>query len=227
MIVSWRYNSTCTMTTKQKSNSRLHPPFWAKARQHLVAADPAFGVVITKCGSGKLLARDDAFFSLARSIVGQQISVKAAQSIWDRLEKNLGGVTADNVSARTTSELRKSGVTRQKSGYLVDLAHHFLEGDLQKQDWQKLNDEEVISLVSQIKGIGPWTAQMFLMFHLLRPDVLPLGDIGIQKAMGLHFNGGDRMTAQEMTNRAEPWRPWRSVASWYLWRSLDPLPVDY
>ena len=215
------------MTTKQKSNSRLHPRFWAKARQHLLAADPALGLVITKCGSGKLLARDDAFFSLARSIVGQQISVKAAQSIWNKLEKNLGVVTADNVSDRTTSELRKSGVTRQKSGYLIDLAHHFLEGNLQKQDWQKLSDEEVISLVSQIKGIGPWTAQMFLIFHLLRPDVLPLGDIGIQKAMGLHFNGGDRMTPQEMTNRAEPWRPWRSVASWYLWRSLDPLPVDY
>ena len=215
------------MTTKQKSNSRLHPRFWTKACQHLLAADPALGLVITKCGSGKLLARDDAFFSLARSIVGQQISVKAAQSIWDRLEKNLGGVTADNVSARTTSELRKSGVTRQKSGYLIDLAHHFLEGNLQKQDWQKLSDEEVISLVSQIKGIGPWTAQMFLIFHLLRPDVFPLGDIGIQNAMGLHFNAGDRMTAQEMTDRAEPWRPWRSVASWYLWRSLDPLPVDY
>jgi DNA-3-methyladenine glycosylase II len=215
------------MTTKQKSNSRLHPRFWAKARQHLLAADPTLGLVITKCGSGKLLARDDAFFSLARSIVGQQISVKAAQSIWNKLEKNLGVVTADNVSGRTTSELRKSGVTRQKSGYLIDLAHHFLEGNLQKQDWQKLSDEEVISLVSQIKGVGPWTAQMFLIFHLLRPDVLPLGDIGIQKAMGLHFNGGDRMTPQEMTNRAEPWRPWRSVASWYLWRSLDPLPVDY
>ena len=215
------------MTTKQKSNSRLHPRFWAKARQHLLAADPVLGLVITKCGSGKLLARDDAFFSLARSIVGQQISVKAAQSIWNKLEKNLGVVTADNVSSRTTSELRKSGVTRQKSGYLIDLAHHFLEGNLQEQDWQKLSDEEVISLVSQIKGIGPWTAQMFLIFHLLRPDVLPLGDIGIQKAMGLHFNGGDRMTPQEMTNRAEPWRPWRSVASWYLWKSLDPLPVDY
>jgi len=215
------------MTAKQKSNRRLHPPYWAKARQYLIAEDSALGLVITKCGPGKLLARDDAFFSLARSIVGQQISVKAAQSIWDRLEQNLGGVTPNNVSGRTTPELRKFGVTRQKSGYLIDLAHHFLAGDLQKQDWQKLSDEEVIGLVSQIKGIGPWTAQMFLIFHLLRPDVLPLGDIGIQKAMGLHFNGGDRMTAEEMTNRAEPWRPWRSVASWYLWRSLDPLPVDY
>jgi DNA-3-methyladenine glycosylase II len=215
------------MATKQKSNSQLHPPFWTKARQHLLAADPVLGLVITKCGSGKLRARDDAFFSLARSIVGQQISVKAAQSIWDRLEKNLGGVTADNVSGRTTSELRKSGLTRQKSGYLIDLAHHFLEENLHKQDWQKLNDEEVVTLVSQIKGVGPWTAQMFLIFHLLRPDVLPLGDIGIQNAMALHFNGGGRMTAQGMTDQAEPWRPWRSVASWYLWRSLDPLPVDY
>ena len=192
-----------------------------------MAADPKLGLVITNCGPGKLRARDDAFFSLARSIVGQQISVKAAQSIWDKLEKNLGKVTAQNVSGRTTLELRKNGVTRQKSAYLVDLAHHFLEGNLDKQDWQKLSDDEVIGLVTKIKGIGPWTAQMFLIFHLLRPDVLPLGDIGIQKAMALHFNGGERMTEQGMTDRAEPWRPWRSVASWYLWRSLDPLPVDY
>ena len=215
------------MTKARKPDSYLHPPFWAKARRHLLASDPDLGQIIKRCGSGKLIARNDAFFSLARSIVGQQISVKAAQSFWDKLDGNLGGVTADNISNTTTEEIRKCGVTRQKSTYLISLAHHFIEGGLDKQKWQALEDAEVINIVTRIKGIGPWTAEMFLIFHLLRPDVLPLGDIGIQKAMRLNFNNGERMTEQQMIDRANPWKPWRSVASWYLWRSLDPLPVDY
>jgi len=184
-------------------------------------------MVIRKCGRGKLVARNDGFFSLARSIVGQQISVKAAQSIWNKLEQKVGGISPERVIQRTALELRECGVTRQKSTYLLDLAHHFTEGNLAEQNWEELNDSEVKNLITRVKGIGPWTAEMFLMFHLLRPDILPVGDVGIQNAMKLHFNENKQMTAQQMISRAEPWRPWRSVASWYLWRSLDPLPVDY
>jgi len=210
-----------------KLNAPNNPPYWNEARRHLLAVDPDLGKIIKKCGPGKLVARNDGFFSLARSIVGQQISVKAAQSIWNKLEQEVGKISPERVIQKTASELRGCGVTRQKSGYLLDLACHFTKGNLGKQNWEELDDDEVKSVVTQIKGIGPWTAEMFLMFHLLRPDVLPVGDVGIQNAMKLHFNEDKEMTAGEMISRAEPWRPWRSVASWYLWRSLDPVTVDY
>ena len=215
------------MDPYKKLHKSANPTYWNKARRHLLSADPALGMVIRKCGRGKLVARNDGFFSLARSIVGQQISVKAAQSIWNKLEQKVGGISPERVIQRTALELRECGVTRQKSTYLLDLAHHFTEGDLREQNWEELNDNEVKNLITRVKGIGPWTAEMFLMFHLLRPDILPVGDVGIQNAMALHFNQNKQMTAQEMISRAESWRPWRSVASWYLWRSLDPLPVDY
>tara|TARA_A100001037_G_scaffold264945_1_gene256119 strand:+ start:2858 stop:3505 length:648 start_codon:yes stop_codon:yes gene_type:complete len=215
------------MDPYKKLRKSSNPPYWNRARRHLLAEDPALAMVIKKCGRGRLVPRNDGFFSLARSIVGQQISVKAAQSIWNKLEQKVGKISPEHMIQQTALELRECGVTRQKSVYLLDLAHHFTEGNLRNQNWADLNDSQVKNLLTRVKGIGPWTAEMFLMFHLLRPDILPVGDVGIQNAMKLHFNKNKQMTPQEMISRAEPWRPWRSVASWYLWRSLDPLPVDY
>ena len=203
------------------------PLFWAQARRHLIQADPALAEIIQSCGRAQLAPRNDAFFSLARSIVGQQISVKAAQSIWDRLVNELGTITVQKVILSNQEQLRSCGITRQKSGYLLDLAIHFQNDKLDTKLWHKLDDEEVIKDLIQVKGIGRWTAEMFLIFHLLRPDVLPLGDIGVQRAMRLHFNRGETMSADAMILKAEPWRPWRSVAVWYLWRSIDPEPMDY
>ena len=136
-------------------------------------------------------------------------------------------MTVRKVATANQERLRRCGITRQKSGYLLDLAKRFQDGKLDTKGWHRLDDEQVVTNLIQVKGIGRWTAEMFLIFHLLRPDVLPLGDIGIQRAMRLHFNDGDTMSEDAMTARAEPWRPWRSVAVWYLWRSLDPQPVDY
>ena len=215
------------MPSPDSSDALSRPPFWSNARHHLVGADPVLAKIIERCGSEQLAPRNDAFFSLARSIVGQQISVKAAQSIWDRLVKELGGMTVRKVATANQERLRRCGITRQKSGYLLDLAKRFQDGKLDTKGWHRLDDEQVVTNLIQVKGIGRWTAEMFLIFHLLRPDVLPLGDIGIQRAMRLHFNDGDTMSEDAMTARAEPWRPWRSVAVWYLWRSLDPQPVDY
>ena len=209
------------------SNATSGPPFWAKARRHLIQTDPVLAQIVKSCGRAQLVPRNDAFFSLARSIVGQQISVKAAQSIWDKLANELGAVTVKKVASANHIRLRVCAITRQKSGYLLDLAAHFQTDKLDTKGWRKLDDEQVIKDLIQVKGIGRWTAEMFLIFHLLRPDVLPLGDIGIQRAMRLHFNGGKTMSDDAMISKAEPWRPWRSVAVWYLWRSLDPEPVDY
>ena len=215
------------MPLTDSSDALSQPLFWSKARRHLLGADPVLAKIMERCGPEQLVPRNDAFFSLARSIVGQQISVKAAQSIWDRLVKELGGMTVIKVAAANQERLRSCGITRQKSGYLLDLAKHFRDGKFGTQGWNKLDDEQVIENLIQVRGVGRWPAELFLIFHLLRPDVLPLGDIGIQKAMRLHFNDRNPMSEDAMRAKAEPWRPWRSVAGWYLWRGLDPHPVDY
>ena len=203
------------------------PPYWNKARRHLKAADDVMAALIKDSRAAALRPRDDPFFSLARSIVGQQISVKAAESVWGKLEDAAGDITPGNVTDLGADRLRACGVTRMKAGYLMSLSGHFLDGSLDVPSCKKLADEAVIEQLTQVKGIGRWTAEMFLIFYLQRPDVLPLGDIGVQRAIGNHYNGGERPDAETMRRFAEPWRPWRSVAVWYLWRSLDAVPVDY
>ena len=202
-------------------------PYWSEARRELTGADPLLGKLIARAGDTMLRPRHDPFFSLSRSIVGQQISVKAAESVWQKMLGRLGEVSPATMSGQDVESLRQCGLSRQKAAYLLSLAGHFLDGSLQQEQWQAMDDESVIDRLVQVKGIGRWTAEMFLIFHLLRPDVLPVDDIGIQKAIANHFNDGIRPKAKEMIAIAEPWRPWRSVASWYLWRSLDAVPVEY
>ncbi|HIC72700.1 MAG TPA: DNA-3-methyladenine glycosylase 2 family protein, partial [Alphaproteobacteria bacterium] len=155
------------MPLTDSSDALSQPLFWSKARRHLLGADPVLAKIMERCGPEQLVPRNDAFFSLARSIVGQQISVKAAQSIWDRLVKELGGMTVRKVAAANQERLRSCGITRQKSGYLLDLAKHFQDGKLGTQSWNKLDDEQVIENLIQVRGVGRWTAEMFLIFHLL------------------------------------------------------------
>ena len=202
-------------------------PYWEEARQALSEADPALGKIIKAAGDSILRPRHDPFFSLSRSIVGQQISVKAAESVWQKMLGHMGEITPATVAGENEDSLRECGLSRPKARYLLSLAEHFTDGSLHQEDWHQMDDEAVIERLVQVKGIGRWTAEMFLIFHLVRPDVLPVGDIGIQKAIANHFNGGIRPGPGEMVVIAEPWRPWRSVASWYLWRSLDAVPVEY
>ena len=136
-------------------------------------------------------------------------------------------MTPGAVASQTEDALHGCGLSRPKARYLLSLAEHFTEGTLDQESWHRMDDDAVIARLVQVKGIGRWTAEMFLIFHLLRPDVLPVADIGIQKAIASHFNGGVRPGPDEMVVIGEPWRPWRSVASWYLWRSLDAVPVEY
>ena len=202
-------------------------PYWEEARHALAAADPVLGKVIELAGDSILRPRHDPFFSLSRSIVGQQISVKAAESVWQKMLAHVGEITPKAIAGENEDSLRECGLSRPKARYILSLAEHFIDGSLQQEQWSEMDDEAVIERLVQVKGIGRWTAEMFLIFHLLRPDVLPVDDIGIQKAIGNHFNGGVRPGPREMVAIAEPWRPWRSVASWYLWRSLDAIPVEY
>ncbi|MBI3678754.1 MAG: DNA-3-methyladenine glycosylase 2 family protein [Proteobacteria bacterium] len=176
-----------------------------------------------------LRRRGEPFFTLARSIVGQQISVKAAQSIWNRVAALAPEMQPGQVLAlsRRKQRLKAAGLSDRKVEYIVDLARHFAEGTIHPHRWGDMSDEEVIDELVQVRGIGRWTAEMFLMFNLLRPDVFPVADLGLQKAVCLHYYNDEKIALERLREHGEAWRPWRSVATWYLWRSLDPVPVEY
>ena len=203
------------------------PDYWPQATRELAERDAVLSGLIDRFQGLALGSRGDAFSTLARSIVGQQISVKAAQSVWDRLAGRLGTVTPESLARARKPALRSCGLSGQKAGYLKDLAGKFQDGTLHDASWSALDNEALIAELTLVKGIGRWTAEMFLMFHLARPDVLPVGDLGLQRAMRLHYNRGRPLTLARMQRIGSAWAPWRSVATWYLWRSLDPVPVEY
>jgi DNA-3-methyladenine glycosylase II len=203
------------------------PHYWQQAVLELGERDPVLRTLIDRFPGLALGSRGDAFSTLARSIVGQQISLKAAQSVWDRLSHRLVDITPASVGGARLSALRACGLSGQKASYLRDLARSFCDGTLDAARWDGLEDEALIAELTAVKGIGRWTAEMFLMFHLMRPDVLPLADLGLQRAMRIHYNRGRTLSAARMRRIGTTWAPWRSVATWYLWRSLDPIPVEY
>ena len=203
------------------------PSYWQQAIHELTGADPVLGAIIARYPGMSLTTRGDAFYTLARSIVGQQISVKAADSVWGRFVEVLPAITPAAVAAAEPSVLRSCGFSARKVEYVQDLAQHFLDGRLNPEHWPQEEAEALIKELSAVKGIGRWTAEMFLIFHLLRPDVLPLDDIGLQRAAELHYNQQQKLTKKQLQELGGQWKPWRSVATWYLWRSLDPVPVEY
>ena len=203
------------------------PEYWDKACSDLVKRDRILKKLIPQFGPAHLLGRGDPFVTLARSIVGQQISVKAAQSVWDRVEATCPRLTPAQFLKAGHEALAACGLSKRKAEYIHDLAGHFKSGALHVSSWSEMDDESVIAELTQIRGIGRWTAEMFLMFNLLRPDVLPLDDLGLQKAICLHYFDGNRVSREQIRVLGANWAPWRSVATWYLWRSLDPVPVEY
>jgi DNA-3-methyladenine glycosylase II len=207
------------------------PGYWDEACAHLGKRDRVLRRLIPQFGQARLQSRGDAFTTLARSIVGQQISVKAAQAVWERVVALVGGkAQALRPLALLKHEhdaLRACGLSARKCEYLLDLAQHFSDGRVSPARWPQMADEEVISEVGAIRGIGRWTAEMFLIFHLMRPDVLPLDDLGLLKGISLNYFSGEPVSRAEAREVAEAWAPYRSVATWYIWRSLDPLPVEY
>ncbi|MFO1214896.1 MAG: DNA-3-methyladenine glycosylase [Burkholderiaceae bacterium] len=209
----------------------ITPDYWDEACKHLARRDRVMKKLIPQFGEARLQSRGDAFTTLARSIVGQQISVKAAQSVWDKLVALLGvpstRVAPARVEAMDTSTLRQAGLSLRKAEYLLDLAQHFSSGAVHVPLWRQMDDEAIIEELVAIRGIGRWTAEMFLIFHLMRPNVLPLDDLGLLKGISLSYFSGEPVSRAEAREVGDAWAPYRSVATWYLWRSLDPLPVDY
>lgn len=205
----------------------MKPAYWDKAKRELSRSDPTLGTIIGRCPRMHLVPRGDPFYTLARSIVGQQISVKAAQAVWNRLLDALPEVAPETALEAGADKLFACGLSRRKVEYLTDLAAHFASARIQPAQWNTMSDEEVIAELVQIRGIGRWTAEMLLIFSLLRPDVLPVDDLGLQRAVSLGYRGGRKVSESTIRRVARTWAPWRSVATWYLWRSLDPLPVEY
>ena len=203
------------------------PEYWGEACKYLARRDRVMKRLIPQFGDACLQSRGDAFTTLARSIVGQQISVKAAQSVWDRFAKLPRKMTPANVLKLKVDDMRDAGLSARKIEYLVDLALHFDSGAIHVDAWRQMQDEEIITELVGIRGIGRWTAEMFLIFHLMRPDVLPLDDIGLLTGISRNYFSGDPVSRSDAREVAAAWSPYCSVATWYIWRSLDPLPVAY
>jgi DNA-3-methyladenine glycosylase II len=205
----------------------VKPEYWDRARRALARRDEVLAQIMRRHPRVHLVARGEPFMTLARAIVGQQISVKAAQSVWNRVLQVAPGMTPAEVLALTRPRLRACGLSDRKTQYIADLAQHFADGALHVQRWPQMDDESVIAELVAVRGIGRWTAEMFLIFNLLRPDVYPLGDLGLLKAVRLAYFKGRKVPLSRIRKLGLAWQPWRSVATWYLWRSLDPVPVEY
>jgi DNA-3-methyladenine glycosylase II len=215
------------MTSAQK------PLYWSRAKRALRARDPVLAAIMARYPRGTLVARGDPFHTLARAIVGQQISVRAADAVWLRVHASCARFAPRELLRKRVTTLRACGLSERKLEYLRDLAQHFDREHIDAAMLQRLGDDEVVARLTEVRGIGRWTAEMFLIFNLLRPDVLPLDDFGLLKAISVHYLDGEpverlasRQGRARIAQLAQNWAPWRSVATWYLWRSLDTRTTD-
>lgn len=205
----------------------MKPKYWDQAKKELSKDDPILSAIIQRYSGEVLQSRGNPFETLFRSIVGQQISVMAAQSVWNKVVLCLPAVDPVSVRKAKMSSLRSAGLSERKVLYAKDLARHFEDQLLRPTDWTALDDEQIIQDLIQVKGIGRWTAEMFLIFHLLRPDVFPADDLGLQKAISIEYKKRYPLSDRNLKSFRNQFSPWSSVATWYLWRSLDPIPVAY
>jgi DNA-3-methyladenine glycosylase II len=222
---------TTTVAPKSKASGAAevlrNADYWVDACAHLSKNDRVMRKLIPQFGDAQLQSRGDAFSTLARSVVGQQISVKAAQAVWDRFAALPKKMNPKAVLKLKVDDMRAAGLSARKVEYLVDLALHFEGKKLHLDTWPALDDESIINELVAVRGIGRWTAEMFLIFHLLRPNVLPLDDIGLINGVSKNYFSGESVSRSEVRDVAQAWQPYCSVATWYIWRSLDPLPVAY
>ncbi|ACC70571.1 DNA-3-methyladenine glycosylase [Paraburkholderia phymatum] len=201
------------------------PAYWDKACADLVKRDRILKKLIPKFGPVHLSSRADPFVTLARSVIGQQISVASAQAMWQRIVAACPKLAPQQIIKLGQDDLMGCGVSKRKAEYILDLAHHFVSGALHVGKWTSMEDEDVIAELTQIRGISRWTAEMFLIFDLSRPDVLPLDDPNLIHAISQNYFSGEPVTRSEAREVAANWEPWRTVATWYMWRSLDPAPA--
>ena len=202
------------------------PEYWSEACAELCVKDPVLAKVIKKYPEPILTSKGDLFSTLIRSIVGQQISVLAADAIWGRFIALVGEVSPESILKPTPEMLKNCGLTSRKVEYIRGISETWTR-EYARLDWEILSDDEVKRKLIALRGVGPWTAEMILMFSLLRPDIFPIDDIGAIRAIENIYNGGEVMSKEDLLDQAENWAPWRTVATWFLWRTIDDEPVEY
>ena len=216
------------MAKSNGAESRLViPDYWENAKVELIKRDRILRKLIPQFGDLHLTGRGEAFMTLARSIIGQQISVKAAETVWQRFLLVCPACTPAQVIKAGAAPLSGCGLSKRKADYILDLAEHFKAKRVQADKWAEMEDEAVIAELIQIRGIGRWTAEMFLIFNLMRPNILPMDDVGLLNSISLNYFSGEPVSRSDIREVAANWEPWRTVATWYLWRSLEPVPVAY
>ena len=204
------------------------PAYWNKAKRILSKRDPILKKIINKFNKGYLTSRKDPFFSLCRTIIGQQISTKAADSIWSRFEIKCNKKIIPNTVLKLTSRsLRNAGLSRQKTNYLKNIAKSFKNKSFNIKNLKKMNDDLAIDYITQLKGLGVWSAQMFLMFNLNRPDIFPTKDIGLVRAISKNYKTSYPPSERFLNKISKLHFGYRSVFTWYMWRSIDPTDVEY
>ena len=197
---------------------------WDNAVTDLSENDSIIAKIIANYPKERMEMKNDTLHTLVRSVVGQQISVRAADAIWNRLDEACNNsITGDNLLQLSIEDMRRTGLSNTKSNYIINI----VKANLTDLNWENMNDDEVSNELCKIKGIGPWTADMFLIFRLGRTNILPLGDIGLVNAINLHYNNKEKLSKEELMKFKKKWSPWCSIATWYMWRSLDPVPVEY
>jgi DNA-3-methyladenine glycosylase II len=216
----------CMGTLIQDNGMICLPSYWDDAKSELMKRDRIMRKLIPQFGDMHLVGRGEPFTTLARSIVGQQISVKAADAVWGRFLELCPKCTPAQV-LKAGEKIASCGLSKRKAEYILDLAEHFKAKRVHVDKWTEMEDEEVIAELVQIRGIGRWTAEMFLIFNLLRPNIFPLDDLGLLKGISINYFSGEPVSRSDAREVAANWEPWRTVATWYLWRSLDPVPVEY
>lgn len=216
------------MAKAMQANMKVFvPSYWEDAKVELMKRDRIMRKLIPQFGDLHLVGRGEAFTTLARSIVGQQISVAAAETVWQRLLGVCPKCTPPQILKTGVEQLAACGLSKRKAEYILDLADHFKAKRVHADKWTEMDDEDVIAELIQIRGIGRWTAEMFLIFNLLRPNILPLDDIGLLRGISVNYFSGEPVSRSDAREVSANWEPWRTVATWYLWRSLDPVPVEY
>ena len=204
------------------------PAYWNKAKKILSKRDPILRKIIKKFNKGYLTSRKDPFFSLCRTIIGQQISTKAADSIWSRFEIKCNKKIIPNTVLKLTSRsLRNAGLSRQKTNYLKNIAKSFKNKSFNIKNLKKMNDDLAIDYITQLKGLGVWSAQMFLMFNLNRPHIFPTKDIGLIRAISKNYKTSYPPSERFLNKISKMHSGYRSVFTWYMWRSIDPVDVEY
>ena len=204
------------------------PAYWQQSKEFLTHADPKLAKLILEHQQYSISSRGEALETLLRSIVGQQISVQAAASVWGKLEKKIGKIKPENVILMSFEELKSCGLSKQKVQYIINICNHFINFSIKDHlYWENRSFESIYDELITIKGVGPWTAEMFGMFYLLEKDIFPIKDIGIIRAMNQIYGEGKPLGLEKIIAISETWKPYRSVACWFLWRSIDNEEVLY